>query len=139
MQWNATRNAGFSNGESWLPVHPDYLQRNVSSQREDPHSLLNFYQKLIHLRKKIPALREGMWFPLTQEPQKLLAYLRQTKDQTVLVGLNFGRKRVNLVLGHELADTSWKLLISNRREEMPALQGNLLPLEPNEACILIHE
>ena len=44
MQWNATRNAGFSNGESWLPVHPDYLQRNVSSQREDPHSLLNFYQ-----------------------------------------------------------------------------------------------
>ena len=32
MQWDTSRNAGFSNGEPWLPVHPNYTHRNADAQ-----------------------------------------------------------------------------------------------------------
>ena len=56
MQWNASPNAGFSTGKPWLPVNPDYTQRNVFAQQADPNSLFNFTKKLLSLRKSIPAL-----------------------------------------------------------------------------------
>ncbi len=58
MQWNADENAGFSaaGGSLWLPVNADYPNRNVEAQRADSTSLLNFYRRLITLRRQMPAL-----------------------------------------------------------------------------------
>ena len=44
MPWDATTNAGFSTGQPWLPVNPDYARVNVESERRDPNSLLNYYR-----------------------------------------------------------------------------------------------
>lgn len=137
MQWDATPQAGFTSGLPWLPLHPNSIWRNVEAQRKDDHSLWNFYRRLIALRKEIPALRYGMFQPLTFEPKRLLAYLRQTADDAILVALNFGRRPVNFALGGEVRRSNWELLLSNQRLSLPAMGHDLLlPLEGYEALIL---
>jgi alpha-glucosidase len=138
MQWTSAPNAGFSppGVKTWLPVHPDAARRNVEAQRADPRSLYNWYQRLIALRRANLALTEGMFQPLTFGTRYILAYLRQTRDQTVLVALNFSRRKQRLVLGSHLARTSWELLLSTHRETLPVIRNSLLPLEPGEVMIL---
>jgi len=136
MQWDASANAGFTSGTPWLPVHQNAAERNVENQQDDPDSLLNFYKKLLHLRRAIPALRTGMFQPLNFAPRRILAYLRADQNTTVLVAMNFGRRTYKLVLGGELARRRWRLLLSNKRERLDAEQFHLLPLAPNEVCIL---
>ncbi len=139
MQWDASAHSGFGHGKPWLPVHLDYTFRNVEAQQANPDSLFHFYRRLIALRKRYPALVSGMMQPLTFEPRAILAYLRQTSDQTVLVALNFSRRRVRFVLGGGLVRSNWELLLSSRRDEMPKIQDALLPLLPNEAMILLQK
>ncbi len=138
MQWSAAPNAGFAveSAETWLPVHPDFRSRNVMNQQADPDSLLNWYKRVIGVRKAHPALRTGMFSPITYGTRFLLAYLRQTKDETVMVALNFSSRRQRLVLGRELAGRRWELLLSNKRSSMVPVDSDVLPLEPNEALIL---
>ena len=60
MQWSDSTDAGFSNAaETWLPVAPDYKTVNVQTEEADPNSLLNWYKKLIALRRTNPAVRDG--------------------------------------------------------------------------------
>ncbi len=139
MQWTGGANAGFSEAQPWLPIHSDYTFRNVAAQRADPDSLYNFYRRLIALRKQYPALISGMMQPLTFEPRSVLAYLRQTSDQIVLVVLNFSNRRVRFVLGSELMRSNWELLLSSKRDELPQIQDSMLPLLPNEAMILLQK
>lgn len=138
MQWSAAPNAGFSPAgvTTWLPVHPNYRTRNVEAQSADPNSLLNYYKRLIALRKNSLALRQGMFTPVTYGTRFILAYLRQVEGETVLVALNFSERRQNLVLGHELAGRRWELLLSSKRASMVPVEGSLIPLEPNEALLL---
>jgi alpha-glucosidase len=140
MQWDDSPNAGFSadpQAVPWLPLHPNAAWRNVAAQRQDPASLLNWYRRLIEIRRTTPALTGGMFLPLTHGTRYLLAYLRQTPDQVVLVALNFSRHRQRLVLGPGLARANWRLLLSSHRQQPPVMQrGSLLPLEAGEALII---
>lgn len=113
MQWDASPNSGFSGGQtakSWLPVNPDHAKINVAAQHTDPGSLLNFYRRLIWLRKHTPALRHGDYQPLLSHPTDALAFLRQAEAQMVLVLLNFSRHTVRLALGQNvpLPATAWQ-------------------------------
>jgi alpha-glucosidase len=136
MQWTAGAQAGFTVGKPWLRIHPNAPFRNVELQRKQPDSLFHVYRRLLRLRKEMPALREGMFLPVNYEPRTLLAYLRKSNQQTVLVALNFSRKRNRLVLGSELVRSGWRLVYSTRRSEMPGLRNSLLTLDPYEVMIL---
>ena len=138
MQWDGAAHAGFCSpgARPWLPVHPAYPERNVHNQLADPDSLLNFYRRLIAVRRASPALSEGLFLPLTHGARFILAYLRQTAEQTVLVVLNFSRHRQRFVLGNHLLRSDWRLLLSTHRDQPPDLRGSLMPLEPNEAILL---
>jgi alpha-glucosidase len=138
MQWSSAPNAGFSPAQArpWLPLHPDFRQRNVEAMEANPNSLFHFYRRLIALRKSSPALQRGMFTLLTFGTRFLLAYLRQTAEETVLVGLNFTGRRQRLVLGGELARTDWELLLSSHGQALPAIQNGLLPLGPFEALVM---
>ncbi|GAP14091.1 glycosidase [Longilinea arvoryzae] len=136
MQWTGDEKAGFSRGTPWMRVHPDVTFRNVEALRRQPDSVFHVYRRLLRLRKELPALRNGIFLPLTYEPHSLLAYLRKNGDQTLLVALNFHRKRNRLVLGSELAMSGWRLAYSTRRTELPVLHDSVLVLEPYEAIIL---
>ena len=110
MQWDDSIFGGFSTAKPWLPVHPNTLQRNVRSQQADPGSLFNFTKKLLALRKEIPALRGGDFVPL-ETPRGMLAYLRQTKGQSVLMALNFGRRKKKF----SLPDGDWRMLLTTAK------------------------
>jgi alpha-glucosidase len=120
MQWNETTFAGFSTAKPWLPVHPDYIRRNVSAQQADRDSLFNFTKKLLALRKEIPALRHGDFIPL-KTPRGVLAYLRRTQEQSVLVAMNFGRRNVKFTL--PVGD--WRMLLTTDQ----GATGTLAPFE----------
>jgi len=127
MQWDDSTFGGFSTAKPWLPVHPNALRRNVRSQQADPDSLFNFTKKLLALRKEIPALRGGDFVPL-ETPRGMLAYLRQTEGQSVLVALNFSGRNVEFTL----PEGSWRMLLTTAK-------GSPGALAPYEIQILILE
>lgn len=92
FQWDASPNAGFSEGTPWLPVNPNYTEINLAAQREDPDSVWNFYRKLIALRND-PAYRETVVYgelePYLPDQTNLMAYFRRSAEQTLLVLGNF--------------------------------------------------
>ena len=88
MQWNAGPNAGFSKSTPWLPVPASAQTHNVESERKDSNSVLSFYRRLLLLRKEEPALREGKYIALNVSDANVMSYLRQYKNDTVLIVLN---------------------------------------------------
>ncbi len=88
MQWADGVNAGFSQAKPWLPVPPSAKQHNVASEDRDPNSILNFYRRVLHLRRTNEALVEGDYVPLHEKDRNVLAYLRSYRGKAVLVALN---------------------------------------------------
>ena len=83
MQWDGSKNSGFSDGLPWLALNPDYPEKNVAAQAKDPDSLLNFYRRLIWLRKQTPALAAGDYDSLIKHPRDFLAYRRTLGSESV--------------------------------------------------------
>ncbi len=123
MQWDASPYAGFSSARPWLPLHPDYVQRNVRAQQADPDSLFNFTKKLLALRKQLPALRQGDLIPLQGEGG-VLAYLRRTEEQTVLVAINFKGQAAKFAA----PEGKWELVFSSDADNSD-VRGQLKPYE----------
>jgi alpha-glucosidase len=89
MQWNSQPSAGFSIGEPWLPVGPDYEVRNVAVQNDDPASMLNLYRQLLKVRRNTPALVQGTYRSLDVEHEDCFVYLREHPEGSRLIALNF--------------------------------------------------
>ncbi|NTW00610.1 MAG: alpha-glucosidase [Oscillochloris sp.] len=94
IQWSSAAHGGFSSPEvaPWLPVHPNHCQGvNVTDQKADPNSLLSFYQRMLALRRAIPALITGDYTVVHPHSTEYLAFLRHDAhtEQTCLVILNF--------------------------------------------------
>ncbi len=91
MQWNNDANAGFGGSHKpWLPVGPNYKTVNVATESKDPRSLLNYYKRLIKLRKENEQLREGDCVLTNDKSAMVLSYIRVTRNgKAVLVALNF--------------------------------------------------
>lgn len=101
MQWDASEHAGFTDGTPWLPVHPNHVDVNVADESADPDSVLNYYKKLLRLRKSAEyrtLFSRGDFSPIWQETDYIFAYLRKEGAKTVLVAGNFGRERAVLTL-----------------------------------------
>ena len=101
MQWNPGENAGFTSPgiKPWLPLNEDSQQVNVSSQLEQPESLLNTYRQLLQIRTAHPALQAGkLEIVASENPNsQLLAFTRIYEAQEVLMLLNFGRTPISFV------------------------------------------
>ncbi len=91
MQWNSSTAAGFStNPHTWLPVAADYKQVNVEVESKDPDSMLNWYKKLIALRRSNPAIHEGEMKMLDAGNDQILTWSRTALDgKAVVVACNF--------------------------------------------------
>ncbi len=114
MQWSDGENAGFSSCKPWLATNPNYKTINVKAEREDPDSVLNFYRKLIKLRKD-PEYSEtvvyGSLEPVWEERHNLMAYTR-TGDKKLLVVGNYQNEEQQV----ELKTPLKKILINNYRD-----------------------
>ena len=94
MQWDASDGAGFTTGTPWRPPFPDYREKNVAAQMDDPDSLFNVYRDLIQLRNQHEALRVGDWTLVEPNSSRLYTFLRQTENETILVMINMNRNLV---------------------------------------------
>jgi alpha-glucosidase len=115
MQWSNLPNGGFCPGvvTPWLPVNLNYSEGiNVKEQADDPLSMLNFYKRLLAARKNSLALITGEYIPLHERSSAYLAFLRKTKQQTVLVILNFSEARQTLHLTN-LPNKNLRLIFSS--------------------------
>jgi alpha-glucosidase len=98
MLWDATLYAGFSEHLPWLPVTPDHSGVNVEFQTKNKASFLALYRALICIRKSHSALSIGDYasFP---GPNSVLAYLRCSGNEQLLIALNFGASEAEMSLG----------------------------------------
>ena len=108
MQWSGDRNGGFSRANPqrlYLPVIVDpefhYEAVNVEIQQNNPASLLWWMKRIIGLRKQHHAFGRGGLEFLHPENHRVLAFVRQTEDETILVVANLSRfaQSVELELG----------------------------------------
>lgn len=132
MQWGTGPNAGFSpNGiQTWLPVNPNYADGvNVESQLADPVSLLNFYRRLLAVRKQTPALLAGDYRE-HDAGENVFAFYRQTDSQTCAVALNFSAEPQRLAL----PNGSGKILFSSATRSAAITAS--VELQPFEICIV---
>ncbi|MGG0717902.1 alpha-glucosidase [Robertmurraya massiliosenegalensis] len=88
MQWSAEENAGFTKGTPWLGVNSNFKGLNVEAQKEDPNSILNFYKKMIQLRKLNPIFTYGIYDLVIEEHPSLYAYTRTYGDEKVIILCN---------------------------------------------------
>jgi maltose alpha-D-glucosyltransferase / alpha-amylase len=98
MQWTADRNAGFSRANParlYSPVIMDpvwgYEAINVEAQQNDPSSLLSWMRNMIALRKLFQVFGRGTLHFLDASNRKILAYIRQFQEATVLCVANLSR------------------------------------------------
>jgi len=132
LQWRNAPNAGFCPPDvtPWLPVNPNYAQGvNVEEQQADPHSLLHFYRRMIHLRRQTPALVAGEYHPIHENATNYLAFLRTTAEQTVLVILNFSARPQQVDFSGLDFHATRLLFSSAERTQPPAPQFKLAPFE----------
>ncbi|WP_284037272.1 alpha-glucosidase [Neobacillus sp. 114] len=96
MQWSNEGNAGFTRGIPWLKVNPNYRQINVEAQEQDPDSVLNFYKKLIRLKKANEVFTYGTYDLLLPEDPQSFAYTRTLDGEKVLVIANLSDRKAEV-------------------------------------------
>ncbi|MBC7233544.1 MAG: alpha-glucosidase [Chloroflexi bacterium] len=138
MQWSNAPNAGFSppGVQTWLPVNPNYAQGvNVADELAHPDSLLNFYRRLLRVRRQTPALISGDYVPLHEEAQDYLAFLRRSPGdhQICLVVLNMSAQ--SHALTFDLPMSTAHVLFSSRSRENAADDLTHLFIAPFEVYI----
>lgn len=89
VQWSDEKNAGFTTGDPWIGVNPNYTSINAAQQEQDPDSILNFYKKAIALRKSLPVVRHGTYTEHFHSNKDLYVYSRNGVGQKLLVVCSF--------------------------------------------------
>ena len=131
VQWDSSKNAGFTTGTPWLPVNPNYKKINVAEQEKDPESVLSYYKKLTALRKN-PEYKETMVYgdfvPFMADEDRLMAFYRKGEKTLLILG-NYRKEEREL----ELPAPVKKLVLSNAE---PRITGRKITLSGYEATIL---
>ena len=109
MQWNDSKNAGFTEGEPWLKLNSNYPKINLEEQESDPDSILNFYRKMIAFRKANPCLIYGQYTDLDTLNTQLFKYERKDQNSHFMMVLNMS----DLPYSEFQPEDNWSLLISN--------------------------
>lgn len=130
MQWDSSENAGFTTGKPWLRVNENYTEINAADEEKDENSVLNYYRRLIELRKSdVELFVYGMFEDVCPEDENIYAYTRTGKDgRKLLVIANWTKSESKL----KIDISKGKLLLSNYNEHSEMLK-------PYEARIYLFE
>lgn len=128
MQWDSSMNAGFSNGQPWIKVNPNYSEINAEKAMEDENSIFYYYKKLIELRKEYEVFVDGDFRLLFEEDKNIFAYTRTLGQQMLFVLCNFYGNECRIDLPKDILYQNKQLLISNYVDEL-----SMESLRPYEA------
>ena len=130
FQWDDTKNAGFTPESSWIKVNPDYKEVNVVKQQEDESSVLNYFRKLIALRKEHKTLIYGEYQLLDATNKAVYTYKRKDENGEFIILLNFTDSLAGVTLEENIQHAD--LIISN----YPDLNLTQLILKPYQAAVV---
>jgi alpha-glucosidase len=132
MQWDPGTHGGFTTGKPWLPLNHDFRSRNVRNQEAITESLLNIYRNLIRIRKVSEPMQRGRWVPCTNGKDGILAYFRTTREERILVVLNFHGRKKKLSLPEH---TYGQVVFSTHRSPEEYNYFHKMSIDPYEATI----
>lgn len=132
VQWDDSKNAGFTSGTPWIPVNPNYTEINAKAETADPDSVFHYYKKLIALRKQNPIIVYGKYEPLLKDSEELFVYTRTLGGEKLFVACNFTDKEAALSLPEEFIGSD--RLISNMENDYSRRE---IILKPYEAFALL--
>ena len=130
MQWNDSRNAGFTTGTPWINVNPNYPQINAQAAVADPDSVFHYYQELIRLRHTLPVIVYGKFEGLLEDSETIYAYRRLLDGQVLTVACNFTDQEQACGL---CEDPAARELISNYKTHKTGT------LQPYEARVILQK
>jgi oligo-1,6-glucosidase len=125
FQWENGENAGFTTGTPWLKINSNYKTVNVADEEKDSSSCLNYFKKLIKLRKENLTLVYGKYTLLDKENPNVYAYTRELNGEKILILLNFTTRPATVNPGIDVSKA--KLLIDNYGKNSP--NNSLQPFE----------
>ena len=125
FQWNSNANAGFTTGAPWIKVNSNYTTINEAVQDKEPNSPLNYFRKIVKLRKENAVLVYGKYTLLDKSNPDVYAYTRELDGKKFLILLNFRSDAKAANIGLDLSKA--KILIDNYTE--PSTDGKLKPYE----------
>jgi oligo-1,6-glucosidase len=131
FQWDNSQNAGFTTGKPWLKVNQNYETVNAEAQEKDPNSTLNYFRKLVKLRKANPILIHGIFEIVDELNPSVFAYTRELDGKKWLVALNFTSNDVTFNSGFSVAESK---IISSNYADVKKL--NISSLRPYEALLI---
>ena len=130
MQWDDSRNAGFTTGTPWININPNYPKINAQAAVADPDSVFHYYQKLIRLRHTLPVIVYGKFEGLLEDSETIYAYRRLLDGQVLTVACNFTDQEQTCDL---CEDPAARELISNYKTHKTGT------LQPYEARVILQK
>ena len=130
MQWDDSKNAGFTDGTPWINVNPNYKEINAKAAVADPDSVFHYYQELIKLRHTLPIIVYGKFQGLLEDSETIYAYERHLDGQVLTVACNFTDQEQDCTLFDDLAGEE---LISNYKTHKAG------KLQPYEARVILRK
>ncbi len=136
MQWDDTQNAGFTSGRAWLKVNDNYKEGiNVASQHTDKTSVLNYFRKMVQVRKSHLGLIYGDYTLLLENHEEVYAYTRTFEEERYLILLSFSTSKTTVKVD-EINFKEARLLISNDEDQAEILKRDpTFKLKPYQAVI----
>ena len=133
MQWNNSKNAGFTTGTPWIGIPDNYRKINAEAALNDENSIFYHYKKLINLRKNEELMVIGKYEDIDLENEKVYAYRRVGDNGELVIISNFYENPVEFdVKGLNLNNA--EVLLSNYKTE-PEISEEKIFLKPYEAVI----
>ncbi|MBO0450110.1 alpha-glucosidase [Enterococcus sp. MJM12] len=137
MQWDDSKNAGFTTGTPWLKVNPNYVKINVAAEKEDPDSVLNFYRQLIQIRRQEETFATGTFELLAQNDPDIFAYLRKGEKQFLII-TNISQKTRKLTLPKKIWQKNWQSYITNDKTAPKKLTKEMT-FAPYDALLFVEQ
>lgn len=133
FQWNNSLHSGFTTGTPWIKVNENYKIVNVAYQDKDPNSCLNYFRKMVELRKSNPTLIYGKYNLIDKDNKNIYAYTRVDENNKILVLMNFSKNNIEWKLPGDikLAGKTW---INNYHELINT--NDKINLKPYQAVCL---
>ncbi|CAF0876166.1 unnamed protein product [Adineta steineri] len=118
MQWDDSLNSGFSTSQqTWIGVNPNYVRINVAQQEKDEHSILNFYKRLIRVRKENDVFVYGIYDLILSSHKQIYGYTRTSDTKRAYVLTNLTDRAAQFTLYQGLSTS--QLVLSNLTEPVP--------------------
>lgn len=139
MQWNSSKNGGFTEETPWIMVNPNYKEINAEQEMADPDSVFHYYQHLIALRRSSSwsdIIVYGHYELLAPENPQVFAYTREYEGRKLLVICNLSSEKVSFEIPDSVSWTQADRLIGNYKYQELARKTELRPWEAEVWAIL---